>query len=272
VKWGYLYQGQWYTWQRHRRGRSALEVPAPAFVTCLQNHDQIANSGRGERIHRLTSPGRLRALTALMLLAPGTPMLFQGQEFTASAPFLYFADHEPELATKVRGGRVEFLSQFPSIATPPARERLDDPGSLQTFVRCKLDLREREANAAAVALHRDLIALRKSDAAFRAQDRGQMHGAVLAPEAFLLRFVEADGEDRLLLVNLGRDLALRPLPEPLLAPPEGRRWRVRWSSEDVRYGGGGVPPVDLDDEGWRIPAHAAVALAAEPDPESTDGA
>ena len=265
AKWGYLYQGQWYGWQGKRRGKPALDPPAAAFINCLQNHDQVANSGTGERLHRLTSPGRLRALTALTLLAPGTPMLFQGQEFAAAAPFLYFADHEPELAARVRGGRVEFLSQFPSTATPPARARLDDPGALETFVRCKLDLRERETNAWAVALHRDLIALRKTDAAFRAQDRDRMHGAVLAPEAFLLRFVEPRGADRLLLVNLGRDLSLSPLPEPLLAPPEGTRWRVHWSSEDVRYGGIGVPAVDLEGDGWRIPAHAAVVLAPEPD-------
>jgi maltooligosyltrehalose trehalohydrolase len=261
AKWGFLFQGQWYAWQGKRRGGPALDLAAPAFVACLQNHDQVANSGRGERVHRLTSPGRYRAMTALLLLAPSTPMLFQGQEFAASAPFLYFADHPPELAREVRKGRIDFLSQFTSLATPAARERVDDPGALQTFVRCKLDLRERETNAWAVDLHRDLLRLRRTDAAFRAQDRDRVHGAVLGPEAFLLRFAGADGDDRLLLVNLGRDLHLGLLPEPLLAPPAGCRWRVHWSSEDVRYGGAGVPPVDRDAGGWHVPGHAAVVLA-----------
>lgn len=83
-KWGYLYQGQRYAWQKKRRGTSALDLGPAHFVTFIQNHDQVANSGRGQRCHELTSPGRYRALTALMLLGPGTPMLFQGQEFAAS--------------------------------------------------------------------------------------------------------------------------------------------------------------------------------------------
>src|SRR5262249_40123934 len=105
VKWGFLYQGQWYRWQKKRRGTPTLDLPPACFITFLQNHDQIANSGRGLRCHASTSVGRLKALTALLLLGPGTPMLFQGQEFMASSPFLYFADHEPKLARLVAAGR-----------------------------------------------------------------------------------------------------------------------------------------------------------------------
>src|SRR5439155_13894401 len=97
VKWGYLFQGQRYVWLRERHGAPALDLPPHAFVTFLENHDQVANSAFGRRMHQLTSPGRWRAMTAFWLLAPGTPMLFQGQEFAASSPFLYFADHNPEL-------------------------------------------------------------------------------------------------------------------------------------------------------------------------------
>src|SRR5207237_3635556 len=79
VKWGYLYQGQRYGWQKKRRGTPATDLAPAQFVVYTQNHDQIANSGWGLRCHLLTSPGRFRAMTALMLLAPGTPMLFQGQ-------------------------------------------------------------------------------------------------------------------------------------------------------------------------------------------------
>jgi maltooligosyltrehalose trehalohydrolase len=96
AKYGYLFQGQHYDWQRKRRGTPAWGLPPSAFVVFLQNHDQVANSARGLRGDRLTSPGRWRAMTALTLLMPGTPMLFQGQEFSASAPFLYFADFEAE--------------------------------------------------------------------------------------------------------------------------------------------------------------------------------
>src|SRR5206468_3437158 len=121
IKYGYLYQGQWFSWQGKRRGQPGLDLAPPDFVTFIQNHDQISNSARGLRAHQLTSPGRYRAMTALLLLAPGTPMLFMGQEFAADSPFLYFADHQPDLAKLVDAGRYEFLAQFPSIADPAVR-------------------------------------------------------------------------------------------------------------------------------------------------------
>jgi maltooligosyltrehalose trehalohydrolase len=276
VKWGYLYQGQWYGWQKNRRGTPGLGTPPAAFVNYIQNHDQIANSGFGARVHRLTSPGRYRALTALMLLAPGTPMLFQGQEFAASSPFLFFADHNPELAAAVRKGRAEFLTQFRSLATPEVQHLLADPHDPDTFDRSKLDFSERERHAEVYALHRDLLRLRKEEPAFRSHSRGAMDGAVLEHEAFVLRFFGEDADDRLLIVNLGHDLRLDPAPEPLLAPPEEQRWETLWSSEDPRYGGTGTPPLDTD-EGWRIPGHAAVVLLpgrlgteqAPPEPDPT---
>ena len=117
-KYGYLYQGQRYEWQKKRRGTPRLDLSPASSINFIQNHDQIANSARGLRCHALTDPGRLRATTALLLLMPGTPMLFQGQEFGASAPFLYFADHQQELAGQVHAGRIEFLSQFRSMASP----------------------------------------------------------------------------------------------------------------------------------------------------------
>ncbi len=261
AKWGYLYQGQRYGWQGKRRGTPAFAVAPAAFVTYLSNHDQVANSAFGWRLHRLTSPGRLRAMTALLLLGPGTPMLFQGQEFMASAPFTFFADHGAQLAQAVRKGRYAFVSQFPDVATPEVRERFPDPCSEETFLRCKLDLAERERHAEAYALHRDLLRLRREDPVFRAQRA--VDGAVLAPEAFVLRFFDAEGEDRLLVVNLGRSLALSPAPEPLLAPPGKRRWRTLWSSEHPAYGGTGTADLDTPD-GWRIPGHCAVALLPEP--------
>ncbi|MCU1295696.1 MAG: 1,4-alpha-glucan branching protein, partial [Bryobacterales bacterium] len=101
AKWGFIYQGQRYKWQKNRRGTPGLDLKSANFVTFIQNHDQIANSLWGKRIHTLTSPSQLRAMTALLLLGPGTPMLFQGQEFAASTPFYYFADHNPKLAALV---------------------------------------------------------------------------------------------------------------------------------------------------------------------------
>jgi maltooligosyltrehalose trehalohydrolase len=210
------------------------------------------------RCHLLGSRGRFRALTALTLLAPGTPMLFMGQEFAASSPFQFFADHGPQLAEPVRKGRREFMSQFPSNATPEVQALLPDPCDVRTFERCKLDLAERERgwHAQVYAMHKDLLRLRREQPAFASQSR--VDGAVLADEAFVVRFFDAAG-DRLLVVNLGPDLRFFPSPEPLLGPPENCRWQLLWSSEDPRYGGAGTPAVETDD-GWFIPAHTAVVV------------
>jgi maltooligosyltrehalose trehalohydrolase len=260
---GYLYQGQRSAWQRKRRGTPTRGHAPSRFVAYIQNHDQVANSLRGERLHALTSPGRYRAMAAVLLLGPATPLLFQGQEFCASSPFLFFADHKPELATLVRRGRADFLVQFPGIATPEARAALPDPADRATFERCVLDFSERARHAEAYALHRDLLRLRREDPVFRAQGAQGVAGAVLGPEALVLRFFGVDGDDRLLLVDFGSDLRLEPGPEPLLAPPEGRRWRVVWSTEDPRYGGDGGIPLDAE-ERWRLIAHSAcVARSVE---------
>jgi maltooligosyltrehalose trehalohydrolase len=262
LKWGYLYQGQRYMWQQKRRGTPSLDLTPAVFVNFLQNHDQIANSGRGLRAHLLTSPGRYKALTALLLLGPGTPMLFQGQEFAASSPFFFFADCTGELAQLTRQGRVAFLSQFPSLAQPDMQVRLSDPTDPETFACSKLDLAERQHHAEMYALHRDLLGLRRTDLVFRSQRRGGMDGAVLGAEAFVLRFFGAHGDDRLLVVNLGHALHLNPAPEPLLAPLEGMDWAILWSTEDPCYGGCGTAPLE-DEENWYLPGHAAVVLRPE---------
>ena len=277
AKWGYLLQGLRYRWQNKRRGTVSLDIEPARFVAFLENHDQVANSAHGRRLHQLTTPGRYRALTALILLWPGTPMLFQGQEFASSRPFLYFADHDPALAEKVASGRAEFLAQFPSVADRSVTRALADPAAEETFARSVLDLRERETHAAAVALHRDLLRLRRETAAFRAQAARGVDGAVLGPEAFALRYFDgppgqphdpADqgSGDRLVLVNLGRDLDLDAAPEPLLAPPGGSRWSVEWSSEAREYDGAGTPPIEDEARGWHLPGHAAIVLRPVPAP------
>ena len=258
VKYGYLYQGQHYKWQRQRRGTPALDLPPKTFVAFLENHDQVANSVRGERLHRLTSPGCHRALTAFLLLVPSTPMLFQGQEFGSSVPFLYFADHHGQLGRTVREGRAAFLAQFPSIATPAMMASIPDPTDASTFERCKLDLAERRAHQPMYALHHDLIWLRRRDPVFSAQTL-RVDGAVLGSQAFVLRFFGPAGGDRLLVVNLGVDLPLNPAPEPLLAPASDTVWITLWSSEDLRYGGAGTTSLETRNN-WRIPAHSAVVL------------
>ena len=262
LKYGYLFQGQPYKAQGRRRGSPAFGLSPVHFVSYIENHDQVANSARGLRSWQLTSPGRWRAMTALTLLGPGTPMLFMGQEYAASTPFLYFADHNPELAALVRKGRADFLAQFASISVPEVRARLDDPESRTTFERCRLDFSERDRHPEALALHTDLIALRREDPVFRMQEWRGVDGAVLGPEALVLRFFAEDGMDRLVVANFGADLHLYPCPEPLLAPPAAAGWTTIWTSEDPRYGGSGTPRVECDD-GWHIPGETAVVLAPD---------
>ena len=256
---GFLWQGQWDARQGKRRGSSTLGIDRSRFVFYLQNHDQLANSARGERFHRVVGPGRYRALTTLLLLGSGTPYLFQGQEFAASSPFLYFGDLEPELAGEMHEGRRQFVRQFASLATPEMQALVPRPDDPETFLRSKLDHAGRDAHPEAYALHADLLKLRREHAPFL----GSVDGAVLAPEAFALRFESGGGDARLMVVNLGPDLRLDPPAEPLLAPPSaGPGWSLLWSSEDPRYGGGGTPPVRFEGEDpWRVPGHSALVFA-----------
>src|SRR5262249_39125442 len=145
----------------------ALDLPPRAFVNYIQNHDQIANSIDGARLHQVSAVGQYKAITALLLLGPGTPMLFQGQEYGASTPFLYFSDHNKELAALVQQGRTDFLAQFPSIAS--MRGEPSAPQDPATFERCKLNHAERRDNKHWVALHQDLLKLRRNDPVFHAQ-------------------------------------------------------------------------------------------------------
>jgi maltooligosyltrehalose trehalohydrolase len=259
LKWGFLYQGQYFSWQKQNRGTFALDLPAPSFVIFMQNHDQLANSARGDRLQQLTAIGQYKAITAVLLLGPNTPMLFQGQEYGASTPFLYFSDHHKELGVLVEHGRAEFLKQFASIAHSDTAYVMGSPQNPQTFERCKLDDGERRRNTHWVALHRDLIKLRREDPVFSAQRSDCLHGAVLGTEAFLLRFFGGSHGDRLLLVNLGRSMNLRPCPEPLLAPPPRAQWETLWCSDDACYAGSGSPVVYANGV-WSIPGHSAVVM------------
>jgi maltooligosyltrehalose trehalohydrolase len=265
ARFGYLYQGQWYSWQYRRRGTPALDLPASAFVAYLENHDQVANSAFGRRLHELSAPGCHRAMTAWLLLGPATPMLFQGQEFSSSAPFLYFADHKPDLAEAVGRGRVEFLAQFPSLRDGRMVGGIAPPGAEDTFTACKLDFAERVRHPDAYRLHADLLALRRDDPVLARAGRYRPEGAVLGADALALRYLDAEHGDRLLVVNLGSDLDFTPVREPLLAPPVSSRWgrwRLAWISEAPEYGGQGLPPLDPDGA-WRIPGRCAMFLVPE---------
>jgi maltooligosyltrehalose trehalohydrolase len=262
ARFGYLYQGQYYSWQKNRRGTPALDLMPASFVTYLENHDQVANSAFGRRLHQLASPSRYRAIAAWMLLGPATPMLFQGQEFCSSSPFLYFADHNPELAPAIREGRREFLAQFPSVKDESVQRVLPSPLDEATFEVCKLDLDERQRNRSAYRFHSDLLARRRTDPVLSQAGSHRPEGAVLGPGALLLRYINVQHGDRLVLVNLACDLDFVPAREPLIAPPRNARWQLAWSSEAAEYGGQGTPDINSDAT-WTIPGGCALLLIPE---------
>lgn len=266
AKYGYLFQGQPYFWQEAPRGSTAFGARPEAFVSFIENHDQVSNTAFGERLRFQSSPGRYRAMTALLLLGPWTPLLFQGEEFGASTPFAFFTDvGDGPMREAIRKGRFAFLAQFPSFATKEVQERLPVPSDPTVFVGCKLDFTEREKNKELYDLHIDLLRLRREDVRFREQIPHGIDGAVIGPSIFVLRFFSEDGkQDRLLTVNFGEFRELNPVPEPLLAPPLGSEWEVLWSSESARYGGSGTADVVTQDN-WRLPAEATVALRLVPE-------
>ena len=261
AKYGYLFQGQRYDWQDAPRGQPGFDLAPKNFIHFLQNHDQIANSGTGCRMDRLASPARVRALTALLLLGPQTPMLFQGQEFGATNPFFYFADHTDDLAEAVRKGRIEFLKQFPSLNDDAFASWMPAPAERATFERSKLDWSECAANTHIVSLHKDLIALRRETGIFGQDAKGRVDGSVLDPSAFLLRYFAQDPQDeRLMLVNMGPNIAVDSIADPLHAPPEGMQWTLVWSSEELIYGGGGKRSIDLQTR-WTLGADTVLWFA-----------
>ena len=271
VKCGYLYQGQRYAWQK-QAARHAGARPAAGALRHLPPEPRPGRQlGRGLRAAmQLTSPGRYRAMTALLLLAPGTPMLFQGQEFAASSPFLYFADHKPELAAAGRArAATSSWRSFRSLAGPSMQALLADPArpahlrALQARLR-----RTRRRHAEAYALHRDLLQLRREDPRLPAPApaRRGRRGARRRTRSCCASSA-TDGDDRLLLVNLGRDLHLDRRPRAAAGAAgrnalagalvergsalRRRRHCRRWTRED----------------NWRIPGDAAVVLCAGPTEE-----
>lgn len=251
AKRGFLFQGQFYDWQKKRRGTPTGGIAPKNFICFLENHDQVANTGSGQRLSSITLPAQYRAMTTLLLLGPWSPLLFQGQELGSEKIFPYFAHHEDhQLAALVRKGRQESVAQFPTYASKESREKMPDPCARKTFEKAKLSWIDPHAGVPqSVRLHQDLLELRK-----RLLDCYAFDAVALSDTCLVFRWF---GNDHLLVVNLGQDVKLR-LSEPLLAPPESTRFRWLWASEEMRYGGQGCPDGMTDDTGFQIPAHTAI--------------
>jgi 1,4-alpha-glucan branching enzyme len=199
-------------------------------------------------------------MTALLLLGPWTPLLFQGEEFGASSPFLFFADvGDLSVRDATRRGRAKLLAPFLSLTKEEAWKSLPSPDDPEAFTQCKLDFSERKKNRELYELHTDLLKLRREDSRFRHESPSGIDGAVLGPASFVLRYFSQENDHRLLLVNFGRDQVLHPAPEPLLAPPSDCKWETFWTSDSVHYGGAGSVAT-ASKEQWFLPAESTVAL------------
>jgi malto-oligosyltrehalose trehalohydrolase len=161
---GFIYQGQVSAY-RHgaKRGFPSAHLELNSFVTFLQNHDQIGNRPFGDRIAALAPAEGLRAMLVTMLLAPTIPLLFMGEEWAASTPFLFFCDFAPDLAHAVTEGRRNEFSRFAAFSDPAKRDSIPDPSAETTFAASKLAWAERarEPYATWLALYTELLATRK---------------------------------------------------------------------------------------------------------------
>ncbi|HEY7189858.1 MAG TPA: malto-oligosyltrehalose trehalohydrolase [Vicinamibacterales bacterium] len=259
ARWNLLYQGQWYSWQKKGRGTDARHLPSSSFVSFLENHDQVANTGFGTRLCDEVGASLWRAMTAVLLLGPQIPMLFQGQERASTEPFTYFADHEGDLAEAVRKGRMEFLSQFASLRDRGIQRLMPAPSDASAFHRCQLRWTESRNAAETLKLHADLLALRRNDPVLSTLGTPDTAIASAAPTAsvLILRY-QREHDERLILLNLNA-LTTLEMSDPLLAAPSGQKWDMTWCSDHADYGGRGI--VESFGEGqWKLQPHCAWLL------------
>ena len=223
---GFAYQGEPSRYRHGApRGEPSRELPATAFVSFLQNHDQIGNRAMGERITQLAPSPAVRAATAIFLLAPSPPLLFMGQEWGTTQPFLFFCDFGPELAAAVTQGRRKEFARFPEFHDAAARAKIPDPNDEKTFARSRLDWDSLRGSPSALAwrqFHRELLSLRAREIAPRL--RGLRPGGAgyetLGPGALRAQWTLGDGARLILLANLGGSASVevpRPPGKPLFS-------------------------------------------------------
>ncbi|HET6764514.1 MAG TPA: malto-oligosyltrehalose trehalohydrolase [Longimicrobiaceae bacterium] len=247
---GWLYEGQHSPNHGAPRGTPADGIAPPRFVHAIQNHDQVGNRALGERLHHQVPLPVYRAASALLLLSPYTPLLWMGQEWHASSPFLYFTDHPEELGMRVTEGRREEFARFRSFSDPEARGRIPDPQSPETFQRSKLDWgeRARQPHAGILALYRELLALRRGHPALRPRDRASFAVACVCEGVLALRRTGEKDAALLLVASFGGAARVDLNAAFETRPPGGKGWKVGLWTEEARFGGDGAGPA-LNEKG-----------------------
>ncbi|HVR24227.1 MAG TPA: malto-oligosyltrehalose trehalohydrolase [Candidatus Polarisedimenticolia bacterium] len=226
---GFAYQGEVSLYSNgETRGESTEGLPPTAFVSFLQNHDQIGNRAFGERIVTLADPCAVRAAAAILLLAPAPPMLFMGEEFGAQSPFLFFCDFEKDLAAAVTAGRRNEFARFARFNDPGARKGIPDPNAEQTFESSRLDWNvvEQPAHQHWLAFYRRLIRLRHQHVVPRLSSACKIRSGYSLHEdrGLTVHWEFSDCSKLTLLVNLGA------APQSAVTPPNSP---MIYASENV---------------------------------------
>ncbi len=223
---GWFFTGQYSHHLEEPRGTDPLDLPLTAFVVGIQNHDQIGNRALGERLNHQIDLSAYRAASALLLLCPLTPLLFMGQEWASSSPFLFFTDHNDELGPLVTEGRRNEFKHFSSFTNPENRKNIPDPQSERTFTASQLVWGEVDQmpHGGLHRLYRDLLHLRLHDPILRHRSRESHRAQALSASAVAMERRAAEG--RLLLVCQLRGGESHPL--------EGN-WQPVLHTEEERY-------------------------------------
>ncbi|WP_179058680.1 malto-oligosyltrehalose trehalohydrolase [Pseudomonas taiwanensis] len=210
---GFAFQGQ-SDRNGFARGEPSAHLPPSAFVFFLQNHDQVGNRAYGERLPALADLDALKAAAVLLLLSPMIPLLFMGEEWGSTQPFLYFTDHPEALGAAVREGRRNEFAAFPAFSDPALRENIPDPNAAHTFNRClpDLDLANQLRHREYLAFYRNLLSLRHASIIPRLHGSRALESGVLGSDAVCAAWQMGDGSRLDILINLGESpVALEPV-------------------------------------------------------------
>ena len=242
-------------------------IPAHQLVYSLQNHDQVGNRPFGMRLSHLVDLERYKAGSALLLLVPCTPLIFMGDEFAASAPFLYFSDHAGALGGRMLAGRIaEFRDFWASLERE--WDRIADPQAEETFLRSRLDLSERgrPPHGGVYRLFRELLRLRREDPVLRRQDRWRLLAEGLGTALVAVERWDEEGRRRLLLANLGEEARFDLGEQEWLGEAAQRIWQPLLSTAEERFAGPGADLAALTLRAGApivLPGGCAVLWAAE---------
>ena len=237
---GWLFTGQYSDHLREHRGTDPSNVPMHRFVVCVQNHDQVGNRALGDRLHHRVDAATWRTVSAVLLTAPTTPLLFMGQEWAASTPFRYFTDLEPGLGRLVTEGRRREFNAFPEFSDPRSRERIPDPQAVETFESSRLEWEERTRpqHAAVLALYTRLLTMRRAHAALAAGDTVAGEAHALDDATVAIR--RAAGAEVFWIVARLEGRGTADLTA--LAPPDDG-WKIVLTTEDAEFAPDPLPPL-----------------------------